>query len=75
MAILAPVVLWTAGGLVTLGALAGSQVKDAADSVFKEPGGGIPRPGQALFAKGDIIFWLLVAGVTLYVIDKGKKVL
>lgn len=64
-------------GLLTLGGLAGSQLKDAFDATFKEPGGGIPKPGGGLtFSdKANALFTLALIGAGLYIIIEGKKVL
>lgn len=63
------------GALAVVSGLAGSQVKDIGDSVFKEPGGGVHGNHGGGIGKGDILFYLIVAGAALYIIDKGKKVL
>jgi len=62
------------GGVVVAG-LAGAQVKDGFDSVFKQPGAPSGGGGGLNVGKADLVFYLLIAGGALYVIGKGKEVL
>jgi hypothetical protein len=66
--------LWIAGGLLALGGLAGSQIKDGADSIFKNVGGGTSSSNGGI-NKGELIFYLVVAAGALYVIKEGKEIL